>query len=192
MSGLCIFSAFIKFVETNRLISSIPAPGDYTALPPMTDIIFDPTDSLVECVDIFIVRDLLVENNEQFFFRISIIQADAAVEVGLPSSAPVTIVDEPNGKHNCVPAEISDKDIAQGLTASLISVYTPNRACIQAAGGLNKYSDHLFTEVKKWYNYYHEQHSLLYYGVVSLRSCALINCICIGSNLLFFKFSVQC
>lgn len=76
------------------------------ALPPMTNIIFDPAGPLVECVDIFIVRDLLVENDEQFFFLISPTQDDEAVEVGSPSLAPVTIEDEPNGKHDCIPAEI--------------------------------------------------------------------------------------
>jgi hypothetical protein len=79
-------------------ISHISAPEDYIALPPMTDIVFNPTGPLVECVNITIIRDLLVESNEQFIFRIAAVQDDEAIEVGMLSSAAVTIIDEPNGK----------------------------------------------------------------------------------------------
>ena len=46
---------------------------------------------------ITIDRDSLVENEEQFLFRIAAVQADDLVEVGMSSSASVVIVDEPHG-----------------------------------------------------------------------------------------------
>ena len=71
--------------------------GDYTALS-MVDIIFRPSGALMQCVNISIERDFLVENDEVFRFVISPDQADEAVQVGMPSYANVTILDEEDGK----------------------------------------------------------------------------------------------
>lgn len=52
---------------------------------------------MVECANITIERDFLVENQESFLFQILQAQTDPAVVVGTPSSATVTILDEPDG-----------------------------------------------------------------------------------------------
>lgn len=64
----------------------------------MLDILFDPEGSLVECTNISIGRDLLVENDEMFRFTISPNQTDESVQVGSPDSLNVTIVDEADGE----------------------------------------------------------------------------------------------
>jgi hypothetical protein len=48
----------------------------------------------MECVNISIVRDSLVEADERFFFSISLSQLDEAVEVGSPRTATITVLDE--------------------------------------------------------------------------------------------------
>lgn len=66
----------------------------------MVNIIFLPSGPTVQCVNITIFRDFLVEmTNEQFFFVISPTQADPAVQVS-PSDdrATIVIIDEPDGR----------------------------------------------------------------------------------------------
>lgn len=67
----------------------------------LASITFNPAGPSVECININIVRDSLVEENEEMFsFVITPVQADEALVVGSPSSSTVTITDEPNGKHH--------------------------------------------------------------------------------------------
>ena len=67
----------------------------------MVDIIvLSSEQSMQQCVNITIVRDMLVEQTtEQFFFVISPIQTDPAVEVS-PSddNATIIITDQPDGR----------------------------------------------------------------------------------------------
>lgn len=76
-------------------------PSDYTGFS-MVDLIFEPSGRSTECEDIVIARDLIVEDDETFIFAISPSQNDMAVDVGSPSSAVVTIVDDPEGMCACV------------------------------------------------------------------------------------------
>lgn len=76
---------------------NIPASQDYVAVS-MVDIIFEPTGPLTECVDIGVDRDFLVEFDETFSFSISPDQDDPAVQVGLPDTLGITILDEDGGK----------------------------------------------------------------------------------------------
>ena len=77
---------------------SAVADDDFMGLS-MVDIIFQPSGPTVECANISIVRDRLVENDELFRFVISPDQADEAVQVGIPSFANVIILDEEDGKN---------------------------------------------------------------------------------------------
>lgn len=73
------------------------APDDYEALS-MVDVTFTPSGPPVECVNITIIRDSLVEEAEVFFFTISANQSDEAVVVGALSRSFVLIADEEDGK----------------------------------------------------------------------------------------------
>ena len=65
----------------------------------MVDLTFEPSGPSVECEDIIIIRDFILEDDETFTFAISPSQSDIAVNVGSPSSAVVTIVDDPAGMY---------------------------------------------------------------------------------------------
>lgn len=65
----------------------------------MVDIIFVPNGSLVECVNITIIADFLVEDIEAFQFLISPNQLDDAVLVWSPSFATVIILDQEDGNY---------------------------------------------------------------------------------------------
>lgn len=64
----------------------------------MEDITFTPSGPLVECVDINIEIETIIEVMEMFSFAISPNQADAAVNIVEPSSANITIIDQIDGK----------------------------------------------------------------------------------------------
>lgn len=70
----------------------LSAPDDYTAL--AMDIIFTPAGPSVECVNISINEDFLVEDPEVFSFFISPNQLDEAVQVGPSFVSFVTILDD--------------------------------------------------------------------------------------------------
>ena len=75
---------------------SFAAPMDYTGISGMA-ITFDPYGPMTGCLTISIDRDFVVENTESFSFSIDDMQEDVAVEVGMPQSATVTILDEEGG-----------------------------------------------------------------------------------------------
>ena len=75
----------------------LPEPEDYSTLS-VVDIVFEPLGSRIECVNISIERDNLVENDESFSFSISAVQSDPAVQVDDPDNLVITILDEENGK----------------------------------------------------------------------------------------------
>lgn len=66
----------------------------------MVDITFEAFGSPVECVNIGIERDLLVEDTETFSFVISPTQDDPAVQVGAMDRSSVIITDEEDGMYN--------------------------------------------------------------------------------------------
>ena len=65
----------------------------------MADILFLPDESLVQCVNISIARDFVVEDTETFLFVIASNQSDLAVLVDdNAATSVVSILDEPGGK----------------------------------------------------------------------------------------------
>ncbi len=73
------------------------APDDFIGLS-LEEIVFLPAGPLVECVNITINSDIRVEEDETFSFAISPTQNDPGVQLGSPSTAEVTIVDQEDGK----------------------------------------------------------------------------------------------
>lgn len=65
----------------------------------MRDVTFVPSGPQVECVNVSIVRDFLVEEDEMFSFAVSPNQFDGAVQVGTPNTSSITILDEDDGNH---------------------------------------------------------------------------------------------
>ena len=63
----------------------------------MGDITFIPGGPLVECVDISIAMETIIEIMEMFSFAISPNQADRAVNIVEPSAANITITDQLDG-----------------------------------------------------------------------------------------------
>ena len=74
-----------------RYISPNSAPEDYSAL--VEDLVFQPAGLEIQCANITINSDIIVETAEAFNFTISPSQADRAVNLVEPSYATVTIVD---------------------------------------------------------------------------------------------------
>ena len=72
------------------------APDDFTGFSNLV-LTFEPYSPLTQCVNITIIRDLLVENEEMFLFLIYSDQADEAVVLGSPPSSFITIEDEEEG-----------------------------------------------------------------------------------------------
>lgn len=64
----------------------------------MEDIAFFPAGPQMECTNISIVRDFLVEEDETFSFAITSTQPDPSVEAGTPNISSITILDEDESK----------------------------------------------------------------------------------------------
>ena len=77
--------------------SLIHAAGEDYQILQSSIISFLPSRPPVECVNISITRDFLVENDETFFFLVSPSQDDEAVQVGTQNTATITILDEEDG-----------------------------------------------------------------------------------------------